>query len=198
MNELMGVVMTIENYFFYAVVVAMPVFAVVSVVNRLRVKNVKLAIRHGLLFGYPLLPTIYGFVQLLCLAIAIAIGEEGAIIKFSFYLMASIFWFIGSSASEQRLVIENGILFSINSQKKSLLRWERILDYFSKPKKNFVEYHFFYDDSGMRKKKCASRCKVVLRVQADQKDRFEAIIKEKLDPRFEVDPVKVFRGEFKP
>ncbi|NTV47348.1 MAG: hypothetical protein HGB11_12700, partial [Chlorobiales bacterium] len=182
MNELMGIVMTIENYFFYAVVIAMPVFAAVSIVNRLRVKKVQLAVRHGLLWGYPLLPTIYGFVQLLCLVIAYAIGDEGPVIKFSFYLIASVFWFIGASASEQRLVLEDGILFSVNSQKKSLLRWERILDYFSKPKKNFIEYHFFYDDSGMKKKKCASRCKVVLRVQTDQKEQFEAIIKEKLEP----------------
>lgn len=197
MNELMGMVMTIESYFFYAVVITMPVFAVISIVNRLRVKKVQLAIRHGLLWGYPLLPTIYGFVQLLCLVIAFAIGDEGPIIKFSFYLVASLFWFIGASASEQRLVLENGIQFSINSRKNSLLRWERILDYFSKPKKNYIEYHFFYEDSSM-KKKCSTRCKVVLRVQSDQKDKFEAIIKEKLDPRFEVDPVKVFRGEFKP
>jgi hypothetical protein len=198
MTELMGVVMTIESYFFYAAVITMPVFAVISIINRLRVKNVQLAIRHGLLLGYPLLPTIYGFVQMLCLIIALAIGEEEPVIKFAFYLTASAFWFIGAAASEQRLILEEGILFSINSQKKSLLRWERIHDYFSKPRKNHTEYHFFYEDGDMKNKKCSRRCKVILRVQNPQKQKFEAIIKEKLDPKFEVDPVKIFRGEFKP
>jgi hypothetical protein len=47
-------------------------------------------------------------------------------------------------------------------------------------------------------KKTIRRNVAVIRVQNSQKEAFEKIIKSELEPRFEVDPAKVFRGEFKP
>jgi hypothetical protein len=200
MNDLMEAVMTFEVYFFYLVITLMPVYALISIVNRLRIKSVQLSLRHGLLWGYPLLPTIYGVVQLGCIGIALMIGDEGPLTKFSFYFLASLFWFVGSVASEQKLVIEDGIILSVNnSQKKSLLAWDTINDYFVKPKKYYTEYHFFYEGQNQNKHlKCPGKCKVVIRVQQQHKAKFDNIIKNKLDPRFEIDPAKVFRGEYKP
>jgi len=200
MNDLMDAVMTFEVYFFYIVITLMPIFALISITNRLRIKSVQLSLRHGLLWGYPLLPTIYGLVQLCCIGIALMIGDEGPVTKFSVYFLASMFWFVGSVASEQKLIVEDGILLSVNqSSKKSLLHWSRINDYFVKTKKYYTEYHFFYDSgTQLNNLKCPGKCKVVLRVQDHQKEKFAQIIKTKLDPKFEIDPVKVFRGEFKP
>lgn len=62
-----------------------------------------------------------------------------------------------------------------------------------------MEYHFFYNSMvTLKGKKVMRRSVAVIRVQNSQKEAFERIIKSELEPRFEVDPAKVFRGEFKP
>jgi hypothetical protein len=198
--ELKNVVVTIEGYFFYVVVLVMPIFATISVANRLRIKNVRLSVRHGMLAGYPLFPTIYAAVQLACIAVAYAIGDGESILKFLFYLLASAFWFVGAAAAEQRPVTNEGIVLSVNSRKNALLKWGSITDYFHKVKQHYTEYHFFYNTAKTQPngKKTLIRNVAVVRVQNDQKDAFDAILKTELEPRFEVDPVKIFRGEFKP
>jgi hypothetical protein len=199
-TELKNMVVMIEGYFFYIVVLAMPVFAIVSLVNRFRIKQVRLSVRHGILMGYPLFPTMYAAVQLACIAIAYVIGDGESLVKFSFYFLASLFWFVGAAAAEQRLVTNDGIILSVNSRKNALLKWGSIIDYFDKPKQRYTEYHFFYNipKAQQNGKKTFVRHVVVVRVPNDQKDAFKAILKDELDPRFEVDPVKIFRDEFKP
>ncbi len=202
-DEFRNIILVIESYFFYAVVLLMPLFAMIALVNRLRVSHVRLSLWHGALFGYPLLPTIYSLVQVACIAIGLIIGDGESVMKFSLYLIASLFWFVGASASEQRLVTEEGIVQTIHSAKKSLLRWEDINDYFAKPKRFYTEYHFFYGKSSggkvaLSKGKMNAWNVVIIRVQHRQKQAFEAILREKLEPRFDVDPVKIYRREFKP
>ncbi len=202
-DEFRNIILVIESYFFYAVVLLMPLFAMIALVNRLRVSHVRLSLWHGTLFGYPLLPTIYSLVQVGCIAIGLIIGDGESVMKFSLYLIASLFWFVGASASEQRLVTEEGIVQNIHSAKKSLLRWEDINDYFAKPKRFYTEYHFFYGKSSsgkvaLSKGKMNAWNVAIIRVQHRQKEAFEAILREKLEPRFDVDPVKIYRREFKP
>ena len=201
MNEILDWMMVFETYFFYVVVVFMPVWALVALYKRTKVKNVKVAVNHGLLWGYPLLPIIYGVVQLLCVVIALGMDDSGPVTKFLLYFLASVFWFIAAVISEQKLVLEEGILLSIYSSRKSgLLRWNRILDYFVKEKDHHLEYHFFFQKrlSGKQQNACGGRCKIVIRVQDRQKKAFHAVIRQKLDPRFEVDPLKILRDEYKP
>ncbi len=202
-DEFRNIILVIESYFFYAVVLLMPLFAMIALVNRLRVSHVRLSLWHGLLFGYPFLPTIYSFVQVVCLIIGFLIGDDESVMKFSLYLIASLFWFIGAAVSEQRLVTDDGIVQNIHRAKKSLLMWNDITDYFIKSKRFYTEYHFFYGKplSGKfppPKEKTSGWNVVILRVQHRQKEAFEAIVREKLEPRFDVDPAKIYRREFKP
>ncbi|MBC8042704.1 MAG: hypothetical protein IAF08_04590 [Rhizobacter sp.] len=199
--DLRQLVMTIETYFFYLVVLSMPVFAAVSIFNRMRVRGVRLVVQNGLLWGFPLLPVIYAAVMLLFTGIGVAMGEIEPVIKFSIYFAASIFWFVGATLAEQRLVVGDGLLLSINAPGRSLLRWNAVTDYFSKPKKHSTEYTFFIMAAGVKGNTntvaAATRSKVIIRVPNRQRAAFEAIIKERLEHRFEVDPVKIFRSEFK-
>ncbi len=202
-DEFRHIILVVESYFFYAVVLLMPLFAMIALVNRLRVSHVRLSLWHGSLFGYPLLPTIYSLVQVICIAIGFMIGDDESVMKFSLYLIASLFWFVGASASEQRLVTNEGIVQNIHRAKKSLLRWNDITDYFIKPKRFYTEYHFFYGNPlGEKftppKGKVSGWNVVIIRVQHRQKQAFEAILQEKLEPRFDVDPAKIYRREFKP
>lgn len=204
-DEFRNIILIIESYFFYAVVLLMPLFAMIALVNRLRISNVRLSLWHGALFGYPLLPTIYSLVQIICIAIGFIIGDGESVMKFSLYLIASLFWFIGASASEQRLVTDDGIVQNIHRAKKSLLRWNDVTDYFIKPKRFYTEYHFFYgkplasaNNAALSKGKISAWNVVIVRVQHRQKEAFETILREKLEPRFDVDPVKIYRREFKP
>jgi hypothetical protein len=198
--DIKNLVTLIESYFFYTVIAVMPLFALVSMINRLRIKKVILPVYHGALAGFPLLPTVYAFVQLVCIFIGYAIGDDESVTKFGLYLIASLFWFVGAAASEQRILTEDGILLNINRQRNSFLRWNDVTDYFCRPKPNHIEYHFFRRTPINRKSPAKSgKWKVVvIQVQNRQKDLFEQIIKDKLDHRFEVDPVKIYRGEFKP
>lgn len=203
-DELRNIILVIESYFFYAVVLLMPLFAMIALVNRLRISNVRLSLWHGALFGYPLLPTVYSLVQVVCIAIGFIIGNDESVVKFSLYLIASLFWFIGASASEQRVVTDDGIVQNIHKAKKSLLRWNDVTDYFIKPKRFYTEYHFFYGKVAGNSKVAFPKGKinawnvVIVRVQHRQKEAFETIVREKLEPRFDVDPVKIYRREFKP
>lgn len=203
-DELRNIILVIESYFFYAVVLLMPLFAMIALVNRLRISNVRLSLWHGALFGYPLLPTVYSLVQVVCIAIGFIIGNDESVVKFSLYLIASLFWFIGASASEQRVVTDDGIVQNIHKAKKSLLRWNDVTDYFIKPKRFYTEYHFFYGKVAGNSKVAVPKGKinawnvVIVRVQHRQKEAFETIVREKLEPRFDVDPVKIYRREFKP
>lgn len=202
-DEFRNIILVIESYFFYAVVLLMPLFAMIALINRLRVSRVRLSLWHGALFGYPLLPTIYALVQIVCIAIGLVIDDGESVMKFSLYLIASLFWFVGASASEQRLVTDDGVVQNIHRPKQSLLRWNDVTDYFVKPKRFYVEYHFFYGNStsgkaSLSKGKINAWNVAIIRVQHRQKQAFEEILREKLEPRFDVDPVKIYRREFKP
>lgn len=202
-DELKNIILVIESYFFYAVVLLMPLFAIIALVNRLRVANARLSVWHGALFGYPLLPTIYAFAQLCCVVAGVAIGDEESVAKFALYFIASLFWFVGASASEQRVLTDEGIVQNIHSPKKSLLAWNAVTDYVVKQKRFCAEYRFFFrkPESALlskAKQKRGAWDVVVIRVPNRQKQAFDAIIREKLEPRFDVDPIKMYRGEFKP
>ncbi|MDX2129687.1 MAG: hypothetical protein SFU91_11700 [Chloroherpetonaceae bacterium] len=190
--------MTIENYFFYGVIIVMPFFALISLFNRLRIKHSLLSIRHGILFGFPLLPSIYALVQFFSIALAYLIGDDESVIKFTGYFFASIFWFLGSAASEQRLVLNEGILLSINSPSRSLLRWAEVTDYFTRSKNSYTEYHFFRNiKKEKRGKKIVQRKIEIIRVQNGQKEEFEKLIRTFLEPRFDIDSTLIQKNEFK-
>lgn len=212
--DLKSFVMTIEAYFFYFVVITLPLFAAVSVANRLGVKGVRMVVRNGILWGFPLLPTVYACVQVACILIGYAIGDAESITKFSVYFLASLFWFVGSAVAEERLVLNEGILLSVNSRKKSLLPWNAITDYFSRVKPHYTEYAFFIHTAPTAAANSASgashakaepasaaqrttRSKIILRVQHREREQFERLLRQHLDSRFEVDPAKIFRSEFK-
>jgi len=200
MNEILDGVMVFETYFFYVVMVFMPVWALVALYKRSKIKNVKVAIDHGLLWGYPLLPVVYGVVQLICVAIALGMGDSAPVPKFLMYFLASMFWFIAAIISEQKLVLEEGILLSMySSRKNALLRWNHVLDYFINQKGSHLEYHFFFQKQVRKKKNrvISQRCKITIRVQKRHKDVFHTMIREKLDPKFEIDPLKILRDEFR-
>jgi hypothetical protein len=197
-DEFRDIILVIESYFFYAVVLLMPLFAIAALANRLRISNVRLSIWHGVLLGYPLFPTLYALVQLCCITVGLMIGDEESAMKFSLYLIASLFWFVGASVSEQRLVTDEGIIQNIHSPAKSLFRWADVADYFVKTKRAYVEYHFFYGKPSARQEKKNGWNVVVVRVQNRQREAFEALVREKLEARFDIDPVKIYRGEFKP
>jgi hypothetical protein len=194
-----SVLVAFETSFFYGMIFIMPIFAFVCLVNRLRIRNILFTVNTGRAFGYPLMPTLYALLQLACIAVSIFTSDSEAFLKFCVYLVASGFWFIGAYISNQKIVTTDGILMSINSPRKSFMKWASILDYFSIPKKNMVEYNFFVNS--LRRNKVGGadivRSKLTVRVPNANKERFQKVIKEKLESRFEVDPMKIFKSEFK-
>lgn len=149
----------------------------VSVTNRLRLRNTLLVWRSGPLYGVPFRPTLFLLFLVGGITYALSTGQPLSAPVLSGYVAAGVFWFFASWVGNTTIVTEHGIVVNLNGA-NGTVAWGQVVDYFETGGGARDRYAFLYVDE-----KGARRRLEVAPPRACQK-RFRQIIYTKLDARF--------------
>lgn len=154
-------------------------FAMVSFVNRLRVRNALLSWRTGGIKGIPVGPV--GFLVLAALFTVYVLGTEQGVspMLYAGYLVGGVFWCAAALLSPSVVLTEQGVVQQEEGGIDQAVAWVQIVDYFVASEGQHVRVAFFYtDDAGMRRR-------IDLTVPHRCRTAFRQIVANKLDARFE-------------
>ena len=150
----------------------------VTVVNRMRVRQVRLVWRQGPLFGIPLWPTLFLGAVFVFWGTALALGWPLSPWVLAGYLVGGGCWMVASMLAASVLVTEYGVIQNPNRADQALA-WRQIVDYFEQKGGRRSCYVFFYLDAS------DTRRRLTLAVPRKQQAAFGRLVREKLDARFD-------------
>ena len=160
-------------------------FLIVTVMNRMRVRHVRLTWRTGKLLGLPAIPTVFLGVVLLVVIGALALGQTFPLQLMAGYFIGGLFWFVASLLSTSVLVTEHGLIYHMNRSGRAVT-WEQVIDYFETASARKQCYVFFYLDPS------DTRRRLELKVPRSHRAAFRRLVAEKLDARFDLSAQQVY------
>lgn len=158
---------------------------IVTVMNRMRVRHVRLTWRTGKLLGLPLWPTIFLTAVLLFCVGALAVGQALPLRMVAGYIAGGLFWFVASLLSASVLVTEHGLIHHMNRSGHAVT-WAQVVDYFETASGQKQSYVFFYLDPS------DTRRRLEVCVPRSHRAPFRRVIAEKLDARFDLSAQQVY------
>ncbi len=157
----------------------------VSVMNRLRLRNTLLTWRSGPLFGIPVRPSLF----LILLAIGVvyvqAAGRPVNTPILLGYIAAGGFWFMASWIGNAVFITEHGIVAKPSSS-GATVAWGQVVDYFETGRNSRNTYVFLYvDEQGIRRR-------IDVTPPKSYAKRFRQIVAFCLDTRFSSGTERVY------
>lgn len=186
----------LENIFFLLLVfftMASTVLALITVMNVVRLRKVRLTWRAGRMGGYPLFSTFFLLFALALMGLAWYKGQADTYKTLACYNWMGFTWFIASYLMSKRYITDNGIVKNINDPSQTIA-WTRISDFVSRTesmnRKNQYNYLFLYmvDHIPSCSDECTKQCiRIDLDVPRTKQDDFQKILAQKLGRRFNCD-----------
>ena len=159
---------------------------IVTIVNRMRVRDVRLRWRTGKLLGLPGWPTVFLGAVVLFYVGALVLGQAIPLKMIAGYFVGGLFWFVAGLFSGSVLVTEYGVIYH-PSRAGHAVAWEQVVDYFETTTASRRPcYVLFYLDTS------DARRRLELMVPRSQRGAFSQIIAEKLDARFAFSAQQVY------
>ena len=151
----------------------------VTVVNRVRVRDVILSWPNGRFFGLPVWATLFLATVLGFLGVAVLQDQLFFPMIFTGYLMGGTFWFAAAVIMSSVHVTPHGLILNVNRNGRALL-WTQIVDYFEFGDEREGGIVFFYLDGE------GARNRLQLRVPGPYRKRFSQVVRSLLGSRFAV------------
>lgn len=127
----------------------------VTLLNVLRLRNVRMSWKAGKMRGYPLFSTIFLGVTAVMAGLSLYQNSTTDLIAASFYLMLGLAWFTTSFLTSKRYVTDHGIAKNVNEPSQTVA-WHQIRDFVERENKDGIKFIFIYTETGK-----GSACKVV-------------------------------------
>lgn len=160
---------------------------VVTIVNRLRVRQVWLSWPTGRLLGIPLWPSVFLGAVLGLFTVSAAVGSTMPLYAFAGYLLGGLCWLAAAWLAGTVLVTAHGLLPDVNRPDHAVA-WEQIVDYFETAGRRECRYVFLYLDD------LDHRQRLEIRVPIRRAASFQHFVRTKLDARFDL-PVQHVYGK---
>lgn len=159
--------------------------ALMTVLNVLRLKNVRLKWNGGKLKGYPLFSTAFlGFILLAGMASWLFDAYGEAVILAS-YTLFGLSWFATSFFMSKRYITDHGIVKNINDPSQTLA-WHQIRDFVEHEEHGACVFTFFYMvDKGTDRKTNHKTVRLRLEIPEKHRGQFRRIVTYKLGRRFD-------------
>ena len=154
--------------------------AAATLLNVIRLRNVRLSWKAGKVKGYPLFSTLFMLSALLVGGIAVYRGAAGEIVAAGLYAWVGLCWFITSFYASKRFITDHGIVKNVNEPSQTVA-WHQIRDFVEKEKKDHISYIFIY--SSDTRKEAADLIRLELDVPLKKKKAFRNLISHKLGSR---------------
>lgn len=129
--------------------IASTVLAGYSVLNKYRLRNVRLKWRAGKFRGYPLFATVFMVLMTILGVTGFLAGDVSRFPVFAGYLWISCMWFIASYLASKHYITDYGIVKNINEPAQTI-PWYQILDYLERQQKGGSEFTFKYTSDDKR------------------------------------------------
>lgn len=116
-----------------------------SLINVLRLRNVRMSWKDGKMRGYPLFSTI--FLGFTIVGLAVSLYDQSGV-QFtisSLYLLLAGGWFTTSYLSSKRYITDHGIVKNVNEPSQTIA-WYQIRDFVEQQKKNKLTFVFIYSE----------------------------------------------------
>jgi len=156
------------------------VLATISVVNVIRLRNVRLSWKTGKLGGYPLFSTLFMLAVFIAGGIAIYRGAISEIALAGTYSWLGFCWFTTSYLATKRYITDNGIVKNVNEPSQTVA-WHQIRDFVETEHDAYTHYIFIY--SVDKSDNTDKFIRLELDVPHHKKNNFKKIISHKLGRR---------------
>ena len=176
----------IISIFFQGVIVlftiASTLLAGYSVMNKFRLRKVRMSWRSGKMWGYPLFATVFlGLIGSLGI-VAFVLNDVTNYPNFACYVWIGCMWFVASYLASKHYMTDYGIVKNINEPSQTI-PWFQILDQVEREEKGGVEYSFSYSELDKSLTDGFKQLKIY--VPNSKRKAFEKIVSLKLKSRFE-------------
>lgn len=167
------------------------VLAVSTLVNVVRLRNVRLSWKAGKMKGYPLFSTLFLGVNILLLGIGFYRESIQELAMASMYMILAIGWFITSFLASKRYVTNHGIVKNVNDPSQTIA-WHQIRDFVEEEQPDGTHFMFIYSEPSMDKP--GKILRLNLHVPNRKLPDFKKLISHKLGRRitcYETESIKV-------
>lgn len=176
----------ILSIFFQGVIVLFTISSTLlagySVMNKFRLRKVRMSWRAGKFAGYPLFATVFLVLIGSLGIVALLVNDVSRFPTFVCYVWIGCMWFIASYLASKHYITDYGIVKNINEPSQTI-PWFQILDQVEKVQKEGVEYSFSYSELDKSLTEGFKQLKIY--VPNSKRKRFEKIVSLKLKNRFE-------------
>lgn len=124
------------------------VHAAATLLNALRLRNVRMSWKAGKMKGYPLFSTIFLGVTAVMAGFGLyqnSVTEE--LVAASFYLVLGMAWFTTSFLTSKRYITDHGIVKNVNEPSQTIA-WHQIRDFVEHENKDGIKFIFIYTETG--------------------------------------------------
>lgn len=156
------------------------VMASATLMNKIRLRNVRLNWKAGKLKGYPIFSTLFLLFSICLFAVAFYRGPVLDWITFLLYFWMSGGWFLTSYLASKRYITDNGIVKNINDPSQSI-QWFQIRDYVEQDSEHGRKYIFLYKEDEANSE--AHFIRLELKVPQKHMEAFQRLISHKLGRR---------------
>lgn len=167
------------------------VLAVSTLVNVVRLRNVRLNWKAGKMKGYPLFSTLFLGFSVLLVGIGLYRESFQELSMASMYMILASGWFITSFLASKRYVTNHGIVKNVNDPSQTIA-WHQIRDFVEEDRPDGTRFLFIYSEPSM------DAPGKILRLNLHVPDRkladFKKLISHKLGRRitcYETESIKV-------
>lgn len=122
---------------------ASAILATATLVNVIRLRNVRLSWNTGKIGGYPLFSTLFMVAVFIAGGIAVSRGTFTEIVVAGLYGWLGFCWFTSSFLVSKRFITDHGIVKNVNEPSQTVA-WHQIRDFVEIENDNYVHYIFLY------------------------------------------------------
>lgn len=159
-----------------------------SVLNAVRLRNVRLSWKAGKMGGYPLFSTVFMLTSFLLGGIVYQMSIEQYYPVVGCYIWIGFNWFVASFLASKRFITDHGIVKNINDPSQTIA-WYQMTDFVEKPSERGNHYIFIYQEHGFNEGITSKCTRLEIKVPLFKLDEFKKIVSYKLgktiSPEFE-------------
>jgi hypothetical protein len=156
------------------------VLASATLLNVIRLRNVRLSWKAGKVKGYPLFSTLFLGSALIVGGMAFYEGSLSEMIAAGLYACVGCCWFATSYYASKHFITDHGIVKNVNEPAQTVA-WHQIRDFVEKEKKQHSHYIFIYRAEAYDE--TSELIRLELEVPNRKKKAFQNLISHKLGRR---------------
>lgn len=174
-----------EAHTFYWVLLGIFTFislalACYSLVNVVRLRNVRMSWKAGNMKGYPLFSSIFLGFTIVGLSVGIYNESFSELIISALYFLMAGGWFVASFFASKRYVTDHGIVKNVNDPSQTIA-WYQVRDFVERENSGDLEFTFIYSTEPKKDQKNVIRLELI--VPESRIESFKNLISHKLGRR---------------